>query len=170
MTSSNDFVIVPIAGGLINRQRSIAGTSEVATLSATGGEPLRCCLRNAVPAEPLILFNYEPPLPRSPYQEKGAVFAHANQCHSASELRTYPPDWRGRPQVLRSYDKRGWIHSATVHEGADPEGAIRAAFEDPDVVEVHSRNVAYGCFMFAIRRDEQQMAPEMASTDADRTH
>ena len=53
--------------------------------------------------------------------------------------------------MLRAYDERGWIHDATtVHDGSDPERAIRDVLAAPGVVLVHSRNVAYGCYMFAI--------------------
>jgi hypothetical protein len=157
MTSLAELVIVPIAREVIDRQRSIARCADDAAsveILATGGEPLRCCLRNAGPGESLILFNYEPLLPESPYREKGAVFAHASPCLVAPDAHEYPSEWRGKPQVLRAYDVRGWIHAATVHDGASPEAAVRAAFDDSEVVEVHSRNVAYGCFMFAIRRNE----------------
>lgn len=121
---------------------------------ASGGEPLRCCLRNAEAGEELVLFNYSPPLPAaSPYEERGAVFAHADPCGGPVSVSSYPEAWVGRPQVLRAYDARGWIHPATcVHDGTDPEAAIAAVLADPGVVEVHSRNIAYGCFMFAITR------------------
>jgi hypothetical protein len=65
----------------------------------------------------------------------------------------YPADWYGRPQILRAYDKRGWIHPSTrMHDGSDPQSRIEKMLADPDVVEIHSRNVAYGCYMFAIAR------------------
>lgn len=120
---------------------------------AAGGEPLRCCLRDASAGEELVLFNYSPPLPApSPYEERGAVFTHASPC-GGPDSAGYPPEWAGRPQVLRAYDERGWIHPATrVHDGTDPDAAIAAVFAHPEVVAVHSRNVAYGCFMFAITR------------------
>ncbi|MFC4856656.1 DUF1203 domain-containing protein [Actinophytocola glycyrrhizae] len=120
---------------------------------ASGGEDLRCCLRGAVAGEEMILFNYSPPLPApSPYEERGAVFAHAAPC-DGPESAGYPPEWVGRAQALRAYDARGWIHPATcVHDGSDPEAAVAAVFAHPEVVEVHSRNVAYGCYMFAITR------------------
>jgi hypothetical protein len=127
---------------------------DFARVVAEGGEPIRCCLRDARPGEELLLFNYEPPVPAGPYREIGAVFAHAVTCDGpGAEGGGYPPDWRGRPQVLRAYDRRGWIHPATrVHDGTDPEGAITEILADPEVVQVHSRNVAYGCFMFAATR------------------
>jgi hypothetical protein len=119
---------------------------------AGGGEALRCCLRDALAGEELILFGYEPPLPASPYREIGPVFAHATACLSAPGD-GYPAQWRGRRQVLRAYDKRGWIHPATrVHDGTDPEAEIADILADPEVERIHSRNVAYGCFMFTITR------------------
>ena len=116
---------------------------------ADGGEPVRCCLRDARAGERLLLVNYEPALPPSPYREAGAVFVHAQQC-AGPEAAGYPADWRQRPQVLRAYDERGWIHPAsTAHDGTDPEAVLTRVLATPGVVEVHSRNIAYGCFMFA---------------------
>jgi hypothetical protein len=127
---------------------------DFARVVAVGGESMRCCLRDARPGEELLLFNYQPPVPVSPYREIGAVFAHAVACDGPdAEGGGYPADWRGRPQVLRAYDRRGWIHPNTrVHDGSDPEGAIAEVLADPEVVQVHSRNVAYGCFMFVATR------------------
>lgn len=122
-------------------------------VTAGGGEPLRCCLRDATAGEELVLFNHTPPLPAaSPYEERGAVFTHAGAC-AGPDSDGYPAGWVGRPQVLRAYDARGWIHPSTrVHDGTDPDAAIAAVLAHPEVVEVHSRNVAYGCYMFTITR------------------
>jgi len=121
---------------------------------AGGGEPLRCCLRNAADGEELLLFNYEPPLPDSPYRERGAVFAHAGECPGPANG-DYPADWLGKPQALRAYDARGWIHPATrTHDGANPSAALAEVLAAPGVVEVHSRNLAYGCYMFAATHRE----------------
>ena len=155
-TTASKFVIESIPESVIDLARSAledtdGGPSVVVV--AGGGEPLRCCLRNATVGEMLILFSYEPPLPSSPYQEKGAVFAHASACERAADPRVYPHAWRGRPQVLRAYDRRGWIQTARVHDGSSPETEIGAVLEDPSVVEIHSRNVAYGCYMFTVKRD-----------------
>jgi hypothetical protein len=119
---------------------------------AGGGEPLRCCLRDAEPGERLILFGYEPKLPASPYREIGAVFAHAERC-AGPATDAYPPAWLGRPQVLRAYDARGRIHPSTrTHDGTTPESRLAEIFADPAVVRVDSRNIAYGCFMFTVTR------------------
>jgi hypothetical protein len=122
-------------------------------LSAEGGEPLRCCLRDARPGERIMLFSYRPPLPAaSVYQEMGAVYAHSTGCAGPGQV-IYPTDWKDRPQVLRAYTLEGRIHPASrAHDGQNPLAAIEAILEHDDVVEVHSRNVVYGCYMFTARR------------------
>jgi len=137
--------------GLLDEVRRSGTTVE--HVEARGGEPLRCCLRDATPGERMILFNHEPVLPApSPYREVGAVYAHAEPCDGARPSE-YPTDWYGRPQVLRAYDERGWIHPATrTHDGTDPVGQIKAVLDHPGVVEIHSRNIAYGCYMFSVTR------------------
>jgi hypothetical protein len=152
-----DWTIHPMSSDALGlaRSRGIdASGNPVVRLRATGGEPLRCCLRDARQGEACLLFNYEPELPAgTPYREIGAVFAHADRCDGPPSDADYPADWRGRPQVLRAYDDRGWIHPATrVHDGSDPEGVIAQILEDPGVVMIHSRNIAYGCYMFTVTR------------------
>lgn len=154
MTST--FSIHTISADSLDRAR-IQGTdtsgNPVEHLVAAGGEPLRCCLRDAEPGEVCILFGYEPSIPASPYRELGAVFAHADPCAGPQDLAAYPPAWLGRPQVLRSYDARGWIHESTrVHDGTDPASVISEIFEDGAVEQIHSRNIAHGCYMFTLTR------------------
>jgi hypothetical protein len=141
----SDYVIHPL---------NERGTDGV-TVTAGGGEPVRCCLRYAIEGEELLLFNHEPALPGtdSPYREKGAVFTHAGPCEGPASVTSYPQDWIGKPQVLRAYDERGWIHpSSLLHDGTDPDAAIAKVLAHPEVVEVHSRNVEYGCYMFTLTR------------------
>ena len=126
-------------------------SEDVVALVASGGERLRCCLRDAAADERLLLVSYRPPLPApSPYAETGPVFVHAEPCEGPERLDRFPVSWEGRPQVLRAYDERGCIHPATrVHEHGPTHDAIGAMLAEPGVVEVHTRNVAYGCFMLA---------------------
>jgi Protein of unknown function (DUF1203) len=143
------FRIHAISAGELDKVR--AGGDGIERLVAEGGEPLRCCLRDAVPGEDLLLFGYQPPMPPSPYREFGAVLAHATPCAGPADPTRYPSDWYGRPQVLRAYDRRGWIHDATRrHDGSDPEAAIARILAEPGVVQIHSRNIDWGCYMFAI--------------------
>src|SRR5690348_18082790 len=67
---------------------------------AEGGEPLRCCLRDAKRGERLVLFAHALDLPDSPYRETGPVFAHAESCAGPVSTTAYPQDWYGRPQVI----------------------------------------------------------------------
>jgi Protein of unknown function (DUF1203) len=154
-STATTFTVETIAEQDLDRARGggldVSG-NPVAHVTLTGGEPLRCCLRDGEPGEAAILFGYEPRLPASPYREIGPVFAHATPCDGPESRTDYPTAWRGRPQVLRAYDRRGWIHAARVHDGDDPESVIGELLADPAVEQIHSRNVAYGCYMFTIRR------------------
>ncbi len=155
MTSAiSKFEIAAMPDDVLRRARYDGDASAVAVVAVTakGGEPLRCCLRDATPDEALLLFGYEPVLPPSPYREAGAIFAHAAPCGGPVTPGCHPPQWRGRPQVLRAYDQRGWICDARVHDGSDPETVIAEMLENDVVAQIHSRNIAYGCYMFLVRR------------------
>jgi hypothetical protein len=153
--TTSTFEIAPLPDDVLGRARSErtdASGNPVVAVTADGGEPLRCCLRDAEPGEAIFLFGYEPVLPPSPYREVGAVFAHAVACPGPVEHGAYPSTWRGRAQVLRAYDERGWICDARVHDGTSPEAVIEEMLQNSAVVQIHSRNVAYGCYMFLVRR------------------
>jgi Protein of unknown function (DUF1203) len=78
--TKTNFQIYAIPPEVFDRLRTSGvdvSDSPVERLTATGGEPLRCCLRDAEGGEQVILFGYEPPIPASPYREIGPVFAHA---------------------------------------------------------------------------------------------
>lgn len=66
------------------------------------------------------LVGYQPPLPAGPYRETGPVFAHAEPCAGPPIPTGYPPAFRGRPQALRAYDRRGWLRDAHQRPGAAP--------------------------------------------------
>ncbi|HEU5110568.1 MAG TPA: DUF1203 domain-containing protein [Micromonosporaceae bacterium] len=101
--------------------------------STRGGEPLRCCLRYAEPGEELALLAYRPEGTGGAYREVGPVFVHASPCAGPADGGAYPSAFRDRRQVLRAYDRDGRIADA-----------------------LHSRNVLYGCYSFAIRRADRR--------------
>ncbi|MEU0155206.1 DUF1203 domain-containing protein [Micromonospora fulviviridis] len=149
------YVIEPVAAEVladVRRTGHDASGQPAERCCAEGGEPLRCCLRDAAPGEPLMLFGYAPPLPPGPYREVGPIFAHAVDCPGPADVTAYPPDWLGRPQVLRAYDRRGRIVGGRRHDGDDPEAVVAELLADPAVDRLHSRNVVHGCYMFTVVR------------------
>lgn len=155
MTNSTTFRVLALPAGALDTVRRTGRDADdhpVEALAAGGGEPLRCCLRDAEAGEALLLFGYRPPAAAGPYREIGPVFAHASACPGPDGPGVHPPAWRGRPQVLRAYDRQGRIHGGRLHDGTDPEAVIAELFGDPAVHQLHSRNVVYGCFMFAVER------------------
>ncbi|MFL5363553.1 MAG: DUF1203 domain-containing protein, partial [Myxococcales bacterium] len=59
------FRIHSIPGQVLDDVRSSgldASGNPVERVTGEGGEPLRCCLRNARAGESLLLFGYEPPI------------------------------------------------------------------------------------------------------------
>jgi Protein of unknown function (DUF1203) len=154
-TTRTSFLIQPLPAAVLAEVRRTgldAAGRPAERSTAGGGEPLRCCLRDAGPGEPLLLFGYAPPLPEGPYREVGPIFAHDADCPGPADVTGYPADWRGRSQVLRAYDGRGRIVGGRLHDGREPEAVVAELFADPVVDRLHSRNVVYGCFMFAVVR------------------
>lgn len=119
---------------------------------ADGGEPLRCCLHEAGPAEPIALIGYRPSDLGGPYAETGPVFVHARDCPGYPSPAAYPESFRPRRQVFRAYGPDGRIVDAEVVEGTAAEAAIERLLARPEVDRIDSRNVAYGCYMFRIER------------------
>ncbi|SIR70825.1 DUF1203 domain-containing protein [Micromonospora avicenniae] len=158
MTTLIGFVVRPISADLLDtvrRNRRDAADRPVEAATAAGGEPLRCCLRDATPGEELLLFGYAPPVAAGAYREIGPVFVHTLPCSGPESIDSYPAAWRGREQVLRAYDRQGRIHGGRRHTGGDPESVIAELLADPAVRQLHSRNVVYGCYMFAVERAEE---------------
>ena len=120
---------------------------------ATGGEPVRCCLSDADAGQPLLLVNVDLGIPgTSPYTGSGPVYLHRDPGCDVGPRTEYPRAWRGRRQVLRGHDARGWIAAAAEHDGSRPEDAIDEVLAAPGVVQVLSSNVLHGCFMLRATR------------------
>jgi len=119
---------------------------------AGGGEPLRCCLRDAAPRERIVLLGYRPSPLGGPYAETGPVFVHAAGCAGYRSPGAYPAAFRDRRQVLRAYGADGRIVGGELVDGVDAEAAIDRLLARPEVSRIDSRNVTYGCYMFRIQR------------------
>src|SRR6266545_4300144 len=130
----------------------VAGNAFTPFVEDTGGSPVRCCLRLSRAGERIALIAYRPPGTAGAYAEVGPVFVHAHPCAGYAEPNAYPAAYRARQQVLRAYDAAGRIADATLVDGSTAEDGIARLLADPAVTIVHSRNVLYGCYMFAIER------------------
>ncbi|MEG3635440.1 DUF1203 domain-containing protein [Micromonospora palythoicola] len=150
------FVISPIPPASLKAMRhdgaDDAGERFEAFAAEEDGAPLRCCLRDARAGELLALIAYRPEGAAGAYREIGPVFVHAAPCEGYAERERYPAAFRHRRQVFRAYDQTGRIADALIIEGSHAEAGIEQLLACPDVATVHSRNVLYGCYMFAINR------------------
>lgn len=128
------------------------GNELVVTVKTDGGYPLRCCLRESRPGERIALIAYRPFPWDGVYAEVGPIFIHADECGGYQDIDAYPEGFRHKQQIFRAYGRDRAIVDAEIVEGVKAEDAIAALLARPEVDFVHSRNVAYGCFMFAIHR------------------
>ena len=129
---------------------TIPTTAEQVSNDREGGAPLRCCLRDSRPGERLVLASVTPPGPQGAYAESGPVFMHADPCGGPSRP-GYPEEFRRRTQVFRAYSADGRIIGGHVVKPQDDQEAVaEELLADPDVAYLHSRNVVFGCYMFAI--------------------
>jgi Protein of unknown function (DUF1203) len=132
--------------------RDVAGNPFRRFTDKVGGSPLRCCLRLSRVGEEVALIAYRPAGTAGAYAEIGPVFVHACACAGYPADGGWPPEFRDRQQVLRAYNERGRIADAILVAGSDAETGIAKLLDEPANVVVHSRNVLYGCYMFAISR------------------
>jgi hypothetical protein len=150
------FVIDAIPSAELARLRAQGhddfGTPWIARTYDEGGHPLRCCLREAEAGEALALVAYRPFAWDGPYAEVGPVFVHVDACPGYPDPDAYPEAFRHRQQIFRAYGFDHSIIDAEIVEGSDAERTIAKLLSRPDVDFVHSRNVNYGCYMFAITR------------------
>lgn len=151
------FVFEPIPPSRLQEVRTTgadeAGNRLTVQADTDGGSPLRCCLRETVPGERVLLIAYTPPGTCGAYAERGPVFIHAEDCGGYLTQDRYPPALSHRQQVVRAYDWDGRIAAGVlVHDGEHAMAVAGELLAGPDVALVHLRNVGYGCYNFAIRR------------------
>ena len=133
--------------------RDAAGNPVTIEADADGGNPLRCCLRETLPGEKVMLIAYTPPGGTGAYAEVGPVFVHAEPCSGYRTPDAYPPGLAHRTQVVRAYDRRGRIAAGVLVNGREEaEATIGDLLTRPEVELVQIRNVGYGCYNFAVRR------------------
>ncbi|HKH87255.1 MAG TPA: DUF1203 domain-containing protein [Acidimicrobiales bacterium] len=164
------FAVEAIAAADLDRIRA-AGVDDFGnpmnpSVDEAGGSPLRCCLRDSTPSERIALIALRPfPWP-GPYAEAGPVFIHAEACAGYTEPYRYPEGFAHRRQLLRAYDHDRRICDAMqATDGQQAERILSWLLSRPEVDFVHSRNVEWGCYMFAVRRPRASDTP--ATMDGD---
>ncbi len=149
--------IAPLSDSFLARVR--AGTDDqgqpVERHIAQGGEPLRDCLRRAVPGEAILLASYCPFTVAGPYKEYGPVFVSASP-QPAPRRDALPVDgeqpYLGASFVLRAYSVDERIVDAKLSSPQTAEMDLRAFLARDEVAFVLGRFAAYGCFAVRVER------------------
>lgn len=124
-------------------------------LSSDGGDQLRCCLRLTQPEERLWVIGHAPITAQRPWREVGPVFVHPEPCDGYDPARGLPDFVRGTPRVLRSYTADQEMHYAGNRVTApddDIEAILHGLLADPQIAEVHLRNLQAQCFIARVTR------------------
>jgi hypothetical protein len=149
--------IAPIPQDYLARVR--AGTDDqgqaVERHIASGGEPLRDCLRRARPGEAILLASYCPFTVAGPYKEYGPVFVSAS-TQAEPPLDALPlgggEPYLGASFVLRAYSREERIVDARLSNPDAAIGDLATLFARPDVAFVLARFAAYGCYALRVER------------------
>lgn len=154
---SNPIRIVPVSADFLARAR--AGIDDlgqpVERHTAQGGEPLRDCLRRALPGEAILLASYCPFTVAGPYKEYGPIFLTASE-QAAPRLDALPVDgvrpYLGASFVLRAYSEQERIVDATLSTAASAAHDLDAFLARDDVAFVLARFPTYGCYALRVER------------------
>lgn len=122
---------------------------------ASGGEPLRDCLRRANPGEAILLASYCPFTQAGPYKEYGPVWVSA-AAQPAPRLDLLPAEggeaYLGETFVLRAYSREERIVDARISGRQAAAADLADFFARPEVDFVLARFAAYGCYALRIVR------------------
>lgn len=141
-----DFVIHALPAGDVDLADPVARS-----VTASGREPCRRCLRNAEAGEKLLLLPYDPFVVRSPYAGAGPVFVHEGGCEQFEPLPgRISEQVAGRTLALRSYDAAGMMVEHRIVGEAEFVASAGAMLDDGDYLHAHFASP--GCFAFRVDR------------------
>jgi hypothetical protein len=151
------FRIIPLPLAYLEKVR--AGVDDlgqpVERLIAEGGEPLRDCLRRALPGEAIILASYCPFTQAGPFREYGPVFV-SSAGGEAPALDVLPlrgePAYLGASFVLRAYSRDERIVDARLSSPQAAQADLDAFFARSEVAFVLARFTTYGCYALRMER------------------
>lgn len=157
--SLHELRIIPLPAAFLARAR--AGKDDqgqpVEHHIAAGGEPLRDCLRRALPGERILLASYCPFSVAGPYKEYGPVFIAADP-QPLPLLDTLPTGgdrpYLGASFVLRAYSGDERIVDARLSKPESGTSDLQELFSNRETQFVLARFTTYGCY--ALRFDRQQ--------------
>jgi hypothetical protein len=122
---------------------------------AAGGEPLRDCLRRALPGEAILLASYCPFTLPSPYREYGPVFVSGAGGETPTldvlPLQGQAP-YLGASFVLRAYSPDERIVDACLSSPQAAAADLDAFLVRSEVAFVLARFTAYGCYALRMAR------------------
>lgn len=120
-----------------------------------GDDQLRCCLRLSQAGESLLVMAHAPLTSRRPWAEVGPVFVHALECRPRQHRAGLPEFIGDAPRVLRSYTAEGDLYYRGIRvtaAGENVDAVLSRLFDDPEVAQVHVRNLAAQCFILRVTR------------------
>jgi hypothetical protein len=119
--------------------------------SANGYGPCRSCLRRTHEGEARLLLSYNPYPDPEQVPVVGPIFIHEVTCVPFSGP-GFPEELRGLPMVLRGHFGDGSTIVNRRLEGAEPEAAIEALFQDPRIAFIAIQNLEAACFIARVER------------------
>jgi hypothetical protein len=154
---SAPFRIIPLPTTFLERIR--AGTDDlgqpVERHVAAGGEPLRDCLRRALPGEAILLASYCPFTLVGPFREYGPVFV-SSAGGEAPPLDVLPlqgqPPYLGASFVLRAYSADERIIDARLSSPQAAAADLDGFFARSEIAFVLARFTTYGCYALRMAR------------------
>ena len=120
---------------------------------ARGHGPCRLCLRAfTVGEDRRILFTFDPFAGLEPLPLPGPVFIHETACARHAEDAGLPEDIRPRPLTLQGYGAGRRLVVEEYLQDENVDAAIDRLLGRPDVLYLHVRDTAAGCYDFRIER------------------
>jgi hypothetical protein len=142
---------------ILERGRDDAGHPVEPFTDDEGGWLLRCCLRDSIPGDRLVIIAFSPFPWVSAYRETGPIVIHAENCPGAAA--GYPAQFDQRDQVVRAFGDDAGRHHTQVYDlnrlvraGEGLHAVLAETLGDDRVEFVHVHNVLSQCYNFAATR------------------
>ncbi|HTH65422.1 MAG TPA: DUF1203 domain-containing protein [Gemmatimonadales bacterium] len=120
---------------------------------ARGHGPCRLCLRAfAVGEDRRLLFTLDPFAGLEPLPLPGPVFIHEAACARHAEDAGFPEDIRTRQLTIQAYGAGRRLVGEEFLQDGNVDAVIDRLLARPDVLYLHVRDTAAGCYDFRVER------------------